>query len=240
MSHACYDDRAGLYDKIYAWKDYESEAWRLRQLLLNSGVDEGARVLEVACGSGPHMQHLAEAFQMTGTDLNEPMLDLARQRLPDVTFFASDMAALEVDEPFDALLCLFSAIGYMHGVERLAAAARAFAAALKPGGVVVIEPWLSQDMFVDGTPSLYTWEDDRLKLARASVVRAEGRKSVLEFHWMVARRDQGVERFTERHELWMFNRSEYLDAFRDAGIPVTFHSAGLSDNRGIYVGRKEP
>lgn len=239
MSHACYDDRADLYDKIYAWKDYESEAWRLHQLLLNSGVAEGARILEVACGSGPHMQHLVDTFRMTGADLNEPMLDLARARLPDVTFFATDMAELRVDEPFDALLCLFSAIGYMHGIERLAAATQAFADALKPGGVVVVEPWLSQDQFVDGTPSLYTWEDDELKLARASVVRAEGRKSVLEFHWMVARRGQGVERFSERHDLWMFNRSEYLDAFRGAGFHVKFHSVGLSDNRGLYVGRKD-
>jgi len=238
VSHACYADRADLYDKIYAWKDYESEARRLRQLLLNAGVEEGARVLEVACGSGPHMHHLVDTFETTGTDLNEPMLALARERLPDVTFFPADMAELRVEEPFDALLCLFSSIGYMHGIEPLARAARAFAAALMPGGVVVIEPWLSRDMFVDGTPSLYTWEDDKLKLARASVVRAEGRKSVLEFHWMVARRGQGVERFTERHELWMFNRSEYLDAFRGAGFEMTFHSAGLSDNRGLYVGRK--
>lgn len=238
MNHACYDDRAELYDKIYAWKAYEAEAGRLRQLLLNAGIDEGARVLEVACGSGPHMHHLVDTFEMTGTDLNEPMLALARERLPDVDFFASDMAELRVDEPFDALLCLFSAIGYMHGIERLTEAARAFAAALRPGGVVVLEPWLSRDMFVDGTPSLYTWEDDDLKLARASVVHAEGRKSVLEFHWMVARRGQAVERFTERHELWMFNRSEYLDAFRDAGFEMAVHSAGLSDNRGLFVGRK--
>lgn len=238
MSHASYRDRAELYDRIYAWKDYESEAWRLRQLLLNAGVAQGARVLEVACGTGPHMTHLAGTFRMTGTDLNEPMLQLARARLPDVTFFAADMAELRVEQPFDALLCLFSSIGYMHGVEQLARAASSFAAALRPGGTLVIEPWLSRDIFVDGTPSLYTWQDDKLKLARACVVRAEGRRSILEFHWVVARQGGDVEHFSERHELWMFNRSEYLDALRDAGFDVAFHSAGLSDNRGLYVGRK--
>ncbi len=238
MSHACYDDRAELYDKIYEWKDYESEAWRLRQLLLNTGLEEGSRILEVACGTGPHMQHLTGTFEMTGTDLNEPMLALARERLPDVTFFPADMRRLQVDEPFDALLCLFSSIGYMHGVEALGEAAAAFAAAVRPGGVLVVEPWISRDIFDDGLPSLYTWEDKDLKLARACVIRAEGRKSVLDFHWMVARRDADVDHFTERHELWMFNRTEYLDALDGAGFDVAFHSAGLSDNRGLFVGRR--
>ena len=238
MSHACYDDRAELYDKIYEWKDYESEAWRLRQLLLNTGLEEGSRILEVACGTGPHMQHLTGTFEMTGTDLNEPMLALARERLPDVTFFPADMRRLQVDEPFDALLCLFSSIGYMHGVEALGEVAAAFAAAVRPGGVLVVEPWISRDIFDDGLPSLYTWEDKDLKLARACVIRAEGRKSVLDFHWMVARRDADVDHFTERHELWMFNRTEYLDALDGAGFDVAFHSAGLSDNRGLFVGRR--
>ena len=238
MGHASYRERAGFYDRIYAWKDYATEAKRLRMLLLNAGVAPGARVLEVACGTGRHMEHLVDDFELSGTDLNEGMLEIARERLPDVSFFTADMADLSVDQPFDALLCLFSSIGYMHGVEALGEAAAAFAAAVRPGGVLVVEPWISRDIFDDGLPSLYTWEDKDLKLARACVIRAEGRKSVLDFHWMVARRDADVDHFTERHELWMFNRTEYLDALDGAGFDVAFHSAGLSDNRGLFVGRR--
>lgn len=238
MEHTSYRDRADLYDRVYHAKDYESEARRVRQLLHNCGLDSDSRVLEVACGTGRHMEHLGKHFRMTGTDLNEPMLEIARQRLPDATFFAGDMAELTVDRPFDALLCLFSSIGYMHGEDRLHAAIERFAVALRPGGVVIIEPWLTRDEFVPGTPSLFTWEDKDLKIARACVVRADGPLSILEFHWMVARRGDGVERFSERHELWMFSRRQFLDALAAAGFQARHHSVGLTDSRGLYVGRK--
>jgi len=238
MEHASYRDRAALYDLAYHAKDYESEAWRVRQLLTNCGLDGDSRILEVACGTGRHMEHLTKHFRMTGTDLNEAMLEIARGRVPDTEFFAADMAALTVEHPFDALLCLFSSIGYMHGEERLRAALTCFAGALEPGGVVVIEPWLTRDEFVVGTPSLYTWEDNDLKIARACVVRADGPLSILEFHWMVARRGEGVERFCERHELWMFSRRQFLDAMTAAGFQARHHTVGLTDSRGLYVGRK--
>jgi SAM-dependent methyltransferase len=238
MGHASYRERADLYDRIYEWKDYQAESRRLSMLLRNAGVAPGSRVLEVACGTGCHMQFLAEDFELTGTDLNEGMLEVARERLPDHDFFASDMAELTVPEPFDALLCLFSSIGYMHGTGQLQRAARAFAGAVVPGGVVVIEPWIFREDFVDGTPSLYTWEDEDLKIARACVVRVGGSRSILDFHWMVARRGEGVERFSEHHELSMFSRRQILDALDDAGIDGRHHAVGLTDRRGLFVGRR--
>jgi len=238
MNHASYHDRAELYDLVYHHKDYRAEAARVRRLLVNAGLAEGSRVLEVACGTGRHMEHLHAHFEMAGTDLNDGMLSIARERLPAVPFFTADMAALEVDRPFDALLCLFSSIGYMHGEEQLGRAISAFARALRPGGVVVIEPWLTRQEFKDGTPSLYTWEDADLKVARACVVRGDGPLSILEFHWLVARRGEPLERFCERHELFMFSRRQFLDALDSAGFDARHHTAGLTDSRGLYVGRR--
>ena len=238
MDHASYRERAELYDLIYDFKDYEAEAKRVCQLLVNAGIGEGSRILEIACGTGRHMEHLAKHFELTGSDLNEGMLTVARERLPGNDFFAADMASLDVARPFDALLCLFSSIGYMHGEEQLGRAIRAFAHALRPGGLIVLEPWLTRQEFKAGTPSLYTWESPDLKVARACVVRGDGPLSILEFHWMVARRGEELERFDERHELFMFSRRQYLEALDSAGFDARHHAAGLTDSRGLYVGKK--
>jgi hypothetical protein len=48
---------------------------------------------------------------------------------------------------------------------------------------------------------------------------------------------QGIERFTELHELGLFTEEEYLQAFREAGLNVLHDLTGL-DGRGLYIGKE--
>ena len=58
--------------------------------------------------------------------------------------------------------------------------------------------------------------------------------AVLLFHYLVGT-PQGVEHFTERHELALFSHEEYLAAFRAAGLEVVYDEEGLM-GRGLYIG----
>ena len=138
-----YDDRADLYDKIYAWKNYSAECDKLRGLLAREGIREGSRVLEAACGTGNYLTVLTSRYRVSGFDKSEAMLAIARRKLPLADLFAADMKTFEVAEPFDAVLCLFSSIGYLKTDDEIADAARAFARAVRPGGVIVVEPHAS-------------------------------------------------------------------------------------------------
>jgi len=64
-------------------------------------------VLEIACGTGYCTQVISEtASHITATDINEPMLEIARQKeypRNNVVFKASDMYALQPGGDFDAL-----------------------------------------------------------------------------------------------------------------------------------------
>ncbi len=61
-------------------------------------------ILEVGCGTGRVAIHLAKhGFTVTGTDISEAMLELARQKcqsLPGVHWFQADMKALYLKEQF--------------------------------------------------------------------------------------------------------------------------------------------
>ena len=131
-----YTSSAHVYDLIYAGlgKDYAAEAAELRSLI--SGRAPGARsVLDVACGTGGHLVHLREWYEVTGVDAEPAMLEIARSRLPRTPLSEADMRSFDLERRFDAVVCLFSAIGHMRDVAGGSdAAIAAMAAHLTPVG----------------------------------------------------------------------------------------------------------
>ncbi len=73
----------------------------------------GAPVLDLGCGAGvPATRWLAErGFDVTGVDLSEGQLDLARRLVPGATFLKADMTELDFDTgTFDAVVAFHSII----------------------------------------------------------------------------------------------------------------------------------
>ncbi|KIC41923.1 methyltransferase type 11 [Ruegeria sp. ANG-R] len=101
-------------------------------------------VLELAAGTGIVTRHLSRALDdahVVVTDLNEPMLDIARTKFSEtsnVSFQSADAQELPfADSSFDAVICQF---GHMFFPDR----ARAYAEArrvLKPGGIYLFSTW---------------------------------------------------------------------------------------------------
>lgn len=238
-AHGMYGDRARYYDLIYHWKQYGDECIRLHEILQASGVDNGARILEAACGTGSHLAHLKHWYEVAGFDISEPMLTLAREKLPGASIFAADMTDFAVDPPFDALLCLFSSIGYIFPEDRLLSAARCFARAVRPGGALIVEPWLAPESFHEGTRTMQTFQDETLCLCRMSVGRRAGNLSILDFHWLAAERGKpAVDSFIDRHELYLYSTDTLLRIFGDAGFECRFEQNGLMKDRGLLIGRR--
>ena len=232
MSTGMYGDRAELYDLLYHFKDYAGEAARLKVLLAKHGIPDGSRLLEGGCGTGEHLRHLGAS----GFDLSPEMIAIARAKAPGADLWTADLASFTVTHAYDAFLCLFSAVGYLDEAG-LRSCARCVAAALRPGGVAVIEPWLQVDQLDVGRPSLQTYDSPDLKIARACVSELDGDVSVLRFHWLVARRGRPVEAFEETHRLWCASPDVLRSAFSDAGFEVRFEPDGLS-GRGLLVARR--
>jgi SAM-dependent methyltransferase len=224
---------AAFYDAIYSFKDYAAEA-ELVHAAIQSRSPGTASLLDVACGTGKHLEHLRGHYRAEGLDLDERLLAIARERCPELAFHQGDMIDFDLGRTFDAVTCLFSAIGYATTAEALRSAIAAMARHLEPGGVLVVEPWLAPDVWLDRHVSAVFVDEPQLKLARISRNTREGDTSIVDFSYLVGTADE-VEHFTEEHRLGLFTHDEYLDAFRAAGLDPEHDPQGPI-GRGLYVG----
>ena len=224
---------ARIYDAIYASiRDYPREAAQLDALI--QARRPGAKsLLDVACGTGVHLDHLAGRYEVEGLDLDPEMLAVARERLPDATFHQGDMASFDLGKRFDAVVCMFSSIGYVKTEEWLRDAIASMARHLEPGGVLVVEPWLTPDAWSDRHVGAVFVDEPELKIARVNVAEREGTISSFEFQYLVGTPD-GVQHFSERHELGLFTVEQQLEAFRAAGLEAEHDPEGPM-GRGLYV-----
>jgi len=154
----------------------------------------------------------------------------------DAIYAAIGMVDFELGERFDVMVCLFGSIGYVVSTDRLQAAVQNMQQHLLPGGLLVIEPWLRPEDYNVGVVHAAFVDQPDLKVVRMNVSdRRAPNISVLNFHYLVAKPD-GVQYFSERHELGLFSHAEYLAALAASGMEVIYEAQGLI-GRGIYIGR---
>jgi SAM-dependent methyltransferase len=234
-----YNQSAKYYDALYRalGKDYAREADSITQLLVENGVAEGSTLLDVACGTGKHLEALRDRFACEGLDVSRPMLEIARERNPGVPVHLADMIGFNLGKQYDAIVCLFGSIAYAPNVGRLEQVLQSFARHLRRGGALLLEPWVQPEEWKDGQlHGLFVDEPD-LKVARMSVSRSDGSVSVLNFHYMIASSD-GIRTFTEPHRLTLFTPLQYAQALAKAGFSASFQAEGFTGNRGLYVATK--
>lgn len=237
-----YDRSAEVYDALYTpMKDYGREVEVLGALLNQYAHCPVQSLLDVACGTGLHLEHFRHLYDVEGLDLSEAQLAIARTRLPDLPLHHADMSTFRLNRTFDAVTCLFSAVGHLEDVATLRQAVRQMTAHLNEGGVLIVEPWIFPEEFRDGSIHLNVVDEPELKVTRVSISRREGNRSPLEMHHTVARPGQ-IHSFVEEDALTMFTHDEYLDVFKAAGLTTHHQAMGFSytnrKSRGLYIGVK--
>jgi SAM-dependent methyltransferase len=225
---------ADIYDVVYSFKDYAAEAAQIHTLI-DERAPGAAALLDVACGTGKHLEQLRAWYEVSGLDLDPRLLAIARDRLGDVPLELGDMTAFDLNRRFDVVTCLFSSIGYVGTPERLELAIAAMARHLEPAGVLIVEPWLAPDVWVADQPHLLAVDDPDLKIARMTISGREGRLAIMTFEYLVGT-PAGIEKFSERHEAALFTDQEYRQAFVAAGLSVEHDPEGLI-GRGLYIAR---
>lgn len=136
---ANFDRGAGGYDEFEGRSAFFASL--LEELLALASVPTGSRVLDVGCGTGASTEKLleiaADGGEVTGIDLSEGMLEVARRRAGGrARFLAMDGCdySRELDGSFDAVV--YNAVLFM--LPDAAASLDCALEVLAPGGILLV------------------------------------------------------------------------------------------------------
>ncbi len=103
-------------------------------------------LLNMACGGGTNAYNLKKHFEVTGVDISQPMLDMAKELNPDCEFVLADMRACSLGKQFDAVF-IDDGVTDISDRSDLAAVFRTAFEHLRPGGVMIVGPDFVKETF---------------------------------------------------------------------------------------------
>lgn len=141
----------------------------------------GGTALDLGCGAGvPVSQWLADRYELTGVDLSERQVELARRHVPGARFFRADMTRLEFPcGSFDVVAAFWSII-HVPRSEQPALLSRIYSW-LRPGGAFIatwaLTAWEGEEQDWQGWGADMWWshygEQENLAMLQAAGFEVE-------------------------------------------------------------------
>ena len=170
------------YDEVFPDKKGQEE--HVRRLL--ETLPAGSRVLDLGSGTGlPTARRLVDAgMRVTGFEISERMLELARRNVPEAEFHRTDIVDLDPDgTSYDAVVAFFSLLCLPRA--RIPEALARVREALVPGGTLCLSmvetdlddapiPFLGASLRVSGYP-----RDELRRVVEAAGLAVEDERAVV-------------------------------------------------------------
>jgi SAM-dependent methyltransferase len=141
-----YSDLAPWFHLLTHPSDYEDEAAFVGRVVDDVGLHESRTLLELGSGGGNNASHLKARFECTLTDISPEMLALSRTLNPECEHLEGDMRTLRLGRTFDVVF-IHDAISYLTTEDDLRAALGTAALHGRPGGLVILTPDATTEIF---------------------------------------------------------------------------------------------
>lgn len=134
-----YNELAPLYE-LATLRHSEREAAFIHSII-QLFKPKATRVLDVGCGVGRHAEilHKKYGYLVTGIDISEKMVLLARQSCPDCEFVKMDMRDIELDGNFDVAICMWTTFNYLSKPEDTTRFFHGIYESLRNSGLLLID-----------------------------------------------------------------------------------------------------
>ena len=232
-----YDDLSYLWRVISPPEEYEEEVAEVVNLIREHAACEPKTLLDLGCGGGHNDFWLKRNFTVTGVDLSEKMLELARELNPEARYLTGDMRTVRLGETFDVVF-IADAIDYMLTEDDLRAAFETAYAHLNPGGIFITYAEETKERFEQNKTKTITGQQGPIELTGIeNYYDPDPRDTTYEMTFVYLIRQRGplsVE--MDYHVMGVFEIPTWIALLEDAGFEV--HMMEYEDAGPLFVGVK--
>ncbi|UCG93567.1 MAG: class I SAM-dependent methyltransferase [Candidatus Aerophobus sp.] len=202
-------------------EEYKEESELFHRVIKEYSKIHVKTLLHLGCGGGRNDYTFKKHFMVTGLDISEDMLKLARELNPEATYFCGDMRTVRLGKLFDAVT-IPDSINYMKSEEDLRSVFFTAYEHLKPGGVflILIEETLEKFKQNRTTSSIHSQGDIQIVFIENSY-DPDPNDTTFEttFIFLVRRRGE-LEIFTDRHLGGIFKLETWHNLLKEIGFEV--------------------
>lgn len=237
-----YGELAPWWPLLSPSHEYVEEAAYFRTLLEGATIPV-RDVLELGSGGGHNALHLRERFEMTLVDLSPEMLAVSREVNPGCEHHCGDMRTVRLERVFDAVF-VHDAIAYMTTEDDLRAALVTVFVHCRPGGIAVIAPDETREVFEAGTDCggsdspdgrgarylEWSWDPD-----------PDDDETLTSYTFALREADGTIHTVQETHRNGLFAVETWVRLLRDVGFVPEVVTEVTDDDRAprtIFVGRR--
>ncbi|MFO7572623.1 MAG: class I SAM-dependent methyltransferase [Gaiellaceae bacterium] len=238
-----YSDLAPWFHLVTDPSEYEEEADFVVRVVERTIEGDATILLELGSGGGNNASHLKRHFACTLTDLSAQMLELSRTLNPECEHLIGDMRSLRLGRTFDVVFA-HDALSYLTSEDDLRAALETAAVHVRPGGVVVLTPDATREIFAPSTDHGGHDGEDGRSLRYLEWTHAPdppGATSYVVDYVLVTREPGREPRIVhDRHTLGLFAEATWLQLLEQAGLePIALPVPNpWADEQAAFVARR--
>jgi SAM-dependent methyltransferase len=217
MNWIVYNELAWTDTVLACPESYEEEAMNYVTLIKDFISVPFPTMLHLGCGAGGHDFHFKRHFQVTGVDLSQGMLELAKKTNADVTYVMGDMRTICLNKKFDAVV-IPDSIAYMSTLEDLKQTLTNATSHLKIGGVLLIVAHMKEEFKENNFAYTGVKDDIHITLFENNHIISDSTYEAI----MVYLIRQGGETsiYHETHTLGLFHYEQWLSIFKECQLKL--------------------
>ena len=215
---------ARYYDLFNHEKNYGKECDFVQETFRRFSGTPIKTILDLGCGTGLHDKEFSErGYKITGLDLSEDMIEIAKERNPSSEFVVGDMSNFSLNKKFDAIITMFSAMGYLTENNQIANFFDSVKKHINRGGLLIIDVWNGLGVMHElPTSREKTAQIGNLKITRKSfpILDVKNHVNRVKFNVKVFDRENLIDDYDENHKVRFFFPQELGKYMEDAGFEL--------------------
>jgi ubiquinone/menaquinone biosynthesis C-methylase UbiE len=202
-----YNDLAWTELIVTSPKECKKETELFCNTIKNNSKIKPKTLLHLGCGAGIYDHNFKKHFKVTGVDISNGMLKIAKKLNPKINYIKGDMRNVKINAKFDAVV-IPDSIGYITTLKDLRKTINTAYSHLNIGGILLIVAHI-RDNFNENN-FVYTG-----KLKGVEITIFENNYIINKTNYeativYLIRRKGKLEIYTDRHKLGLFNSKEWL------------------------------